>query len=82
MSAGLCLPKLKRHTIILVTSQPPRDILNVDRGKPKPRSDIAKEGLYIFGGVDETEQSQGKLIYVDTSSVKFKKQLTRGESIN
>lgn len=69
MSAGLGLPRLKRHTMVIVTSVAPKDILNVDRSKPKPKSDIAREGLYIFGGLDETEQAQGKLIYIDTSSL-------------
>ena len=51
----------------LVTSHPPKDILNVDRAKVKGKSELAREGLFIFGGMDESEQSQGKLIYIDTS---------------
>ena len=54
--------------MVLVTSQPPKDILNVDRLKPRTKSNIAREGVYIFGGVDQSEQAQGKLVYFDTGN--------------
>lgn len=67
MSSVLNLPPLKRHTMVVVTSNSPKELVSIDRGKLKSKTDIAREGLYIFGGADDENISQGKLIYVDTS---------------
>jgi hypothetical protein len=53
--------------MVVVTSNSPKELVSIDRGKLKSKTDIAREGLYIFGGADDENISQGKLIYVDTS---------------